>query len=280
MRANGLMRVGAVVVALSVSGYAAEAGQRDSKGRDRNGRSSQGQVQRDGGARQESGGPRQESVVPPPAERAQAERAQPVDPAPGGTAQRRYAIPRSAAPAPAPVPPAVRNNGSTYDSRGYSHPGYQHRPSYSHGYPGYRYQPYPYAYRGYGYAPRVVVPAYYPRHYYGPGGNFSVYFGSGNGYLYGAPWTGRVYGYVAPPVYGTRVYYGDVRLLVQPRDAAVYVDGYYAGIVDDFDGTFQRLTLTSGPHQLELSAPGLESRFFDVYVDPSHTVDIHADLFR
>ena len=42
-----------------------------------------------------------------------------------------------------------------------------------------------------------------------------------------------------------RIYYGDVRLMVRPRDAAVYVDGYYAGVVDDFDGVFQRLTLGS-----------------------------------
>jgi hypothetical protein len=134
----------------------------------------------------------------------------------------------------------------------------------------------------YGYAPRPIYPAYYPPHYYGPGGHFSVYFGWGNGYLYGAPWTGPVYGSVAvaPPTSGRPVYYGDVRLLVQPRNAEVYVDGYYAGVVDDFDGTFQRLTIESGPHRIELSAQGAEPRVFDVYVDPSRTVDIHADLFR
>jgi hypothetical protein len=125
-------------------------------------------------------------------------------------------------------------------------------------------------------APRIVRP---DRHYYGSGGNLSVYFGWGSGYLFGSPWSGRVYGYVAPRAYDLRVYYGDVRLQVRPRDAAVYVDGYYAGIVDDFDGVFQRLTLEVGPHTLEIDAPGLEPRFFDIYVDPARTVDVRADLY-
>ncbi len=35
----------------------------------------------------------------------------------------------------------------------------------------------------------------------------------------------------------------------------MYVDGYYVGRVDDFDGLFQRLHLASGPHRLEIRAP-------------------------
>jgi hypothetical protein len=114
-------------------------------------------------------------------------------------------------------------------------------------------------------------------HRYGPG--FSVFFGIGNGYRYGSPYSGRVYGYVPRAVYGARIYYGDVRLQVRPRDAAVFVDGYYAGIVDDFDGFFQRLTLTVGPHEIEIEAPGFEPQVFNVFVDSSRTVDVHADLY-
>lgn len=132
------------------------------------------------------------------------------------------------------------------------------------------------AYRG----PRLVVPVRPYPHYYGSGGRFSVYFGAGNGYLYGSPYSGRVYGYLEPRAYGSRIYYGDVRLLVQPRDAAVYVDGYYAGVVDDFDGVFQRLTLEVGPHQIELDGRGLEPQFYDVYVDPAQTTTIRADLYN
>ena len=280
MRLNRLPVAGAaLVMALIVGGHPAQAGQRDSHGRDRNGRASQGrqgqgqaQGQNQNQSQQRDSNPQQESVTPPP--RPQGAPAQTVPaPAPGNSAQRRYAVPRPVA----PVAPAVRGN-APYNAPAYGAHGYNDHGGYYNAYP---YRPYRYGYPAYGYyAPRPYVPAYYPPHYYGPGGHFSVYFGWGNGYLYGAPWTGPVYGYAAPAVSGRQVYYGDVRLIVQPRNAEVYVDGYYAGIVDDFDGTFQRLTIEAGPHHIELSAQGAEPRFFDVYVDPSRAVDIHADLFR
>ena len=129
-------------------------------------------------------------------------------------------------------------------------------------------------------APRVVARPI-PRHYYGSGGHLSVFFGFGSGYRYGSPYYGPVYGPPAPVVYGAAPrYYGDVRLQIRPRDAAVYVDGYYAGIVDNFDGVFQRLTLAVGPHEIEVEAPGCEPQVFNVYVDPTRTVDLHGDLFR
>ena len=131
----------------------------------------------------------------------------------------------------------------------------------------------------YGGGARLIVPVRPLPHYYGSGGRFSVYFGLGSGYRYGSPYSGRVYGYMGPQTYGSRVYFGDVRLMVRPREAAVYVDGYYAGIVDDFDGVFQRLTLEVGPHQIELDAPGLEPQYYDVYVDPAQTVTIRSDLY-
>ena len=103
----------------------------------------------------------------------------------------------------------------------------------------------------------------------------------GSGYRYGSPYSGRVYGYsrgrrarMAAGV--TSVTCGSI---VRPRGAAVYVDGYYAGIVDDFDGVFQRLTLDVGPHKIEIEANGFEPQVFDVYVDPSRTVDLHGDLY-
>jgi hypothetical protein len=132
--------------------------------------------------------------------------------------------------------------------------------------------------------PRVLSPRFAPGRSpyrrYGPGPGLGVYFGLGSGYRYGAPYSGRVYGYSVPSRgYGVRRYYGDVRLEVRPRDAAVYVDGYYAGIVDDFDGVFQRLTLEAGPHRIEIELPGFEPRAFDVAVDPTRTVAVREDLF-
>jgi len=65
---------------------------------------------------------------------------------------------------------------------------------------------------------------------------------------------------------------------VQPRDAEVYVDGYYAGIVDDFDGVWQRLRLDDGGHRIEIRAPGLNPLTFDVMVQPGRTITYRGDL--
>ena len=61
-----------------------------------------------------------------------------------------------------------------------------------------------------------------------------------------------------PYGYGYRTYEPEasVRLEVKPKEAEVYVDGFYAGIVDDFDGTFQRLRVPPGEHELELWLEG------------------------
>ena len=57
----------------------------------------------------------------------------------------------------------------------------------------------------------------------------------------------------------------------------VYVDGYYAGVVDNFDGRFQRLNLEPGPHQIEIRS-GSDSRRFDVNLQPGRTMTYRADL--
>ena len=67
---------------------------------------------------------------------------------------------------------------------------------------------------------------------------------------------------------------------MKPRDAEVYVDGYYAGVVDDFDGIFQRLHLDSGPHRIEVRAPGYEPLVFDVRITPDHTTTYQGEMKR
>ena len=80
-----------------------------------------------------------------------------------------------------------------------------------------------------------------------------------SGYFYDPffydPWFGFGYQYPYPPYpyppYGYARRFDNsasVRVMVTPRDAEVYVDGYYAGIVDDFDGIFQRLRVPPGDH--------------------------------
>jgi len=43
---------------------------------------------------------------------------------------------------------------------------------------------------------------------------------------------------------------------VQPREAEVYLDGYFVGRVDDFDGFSQRLTVLPGEHELAIYLDG------------------------
>jgi len=71
---------------------------------------------------------------------------------------------------------------------------------------------------------------------------------------------------------------GSLRLQVEPKNAQVYVDGYYAGIVDDFDGHFQHLNLSSRPHHVEIRAQGYQPLFFDVVIRADHKTDYHGKL--
>ena len=48
---------------------------------------------------------------------------------------------------------------------------------------------------------------------------------------------------------------GSLRLKIKPRDAKVYVDGYFVGVIDDFDGMFQKLGIDAGGHRVEIKAP-------------------------
>jgi hypothetical protein len=116
-------------------------------------------------------------------------------------------------------------------------------------------------------------PVYYPSHYHS---NFVVnagfgfynpfFFGFSFGYPFYYPFYSPFYagwypywgygGPYYPPYYGYYggggYYYGwsSARIEVKPRNAQVYLDGYYVGLVDQFDGTFQRLDLPPGEHEI------------------------------
>lgn len=71
-----------------------------------------------------------------------------------------------------------------------------------------------------------------------------------------------------------------LRLQVNPREASVFVDGYAAGVVDDYDGVFQRLRLIPGPHEIVIYHPGYRTLRQSVYFNPgsSHTIRETLDL--
>jgi hypothetical protein len=123
---------------------------------------------------------------------------------------------------------------------------------------------------------RYAYPSFGPRYYARPYPYYG-YYGYGAPYPYAHPYPSHAGIYAAPP---RGALYGGVRLEVEPRDAAVYVDGYYAGIVDDFDGAWQRVALEPGPHRFEIVAPGFETLTFEVNVRPGETVRYRGDMMR
>ena len=71
-----------------------------------------------------------------------------------------------------------------------------------------------------------------------------------------------------------------MRITEAPRDAQVFADGYYVGIVDDFDGAFQHVNLEAGQHRIEVRAGGIPPISFDVYVQPGRTITLRADDYN
>lgn len=150
--------------------------------------------------------------------------------------------------------------------------------------------------------------AYYPGIYYGYDPYYSSYFGSyysRYGYYpysrYWVPGYGFGLGYFAydPFMFGGYDNYGggyggggyssggyssdsrdigNLRLKVKPSDAQVYVDGYFVGPVDSFDGVFQKLGIEAGAHRIELRAEGYETVEFEVLVTPGETVTYKGEM--
>jgi len=117
-------------------------------------------------------------------------------------------------------------------------------------------------YHGHGHA--VVVAPYYPYPY------------SSFAFQWGWPYGGYPYPY---PYYGYSVDPGGaLKLEVKPRQAEVYVDGYYAGTVDNFDGTFQRLRTTPGEHEISLYLDGYRAVHQKLYLQPNVTTKVKYDM--
>jgi hypothetical protein len=165
-------------------------------------------------------------------------------------------------------PPPDKDHGGYYGGR---------YDSYYGGYYGSYYSPYYGASCGWGY-----YGCYYPWSF---GLGYGLYSGFGwNPYMgdptmmYGGGYYEGSGGY-SSGVYNTRDQ-GSLKLKVKPRNAKVYVDGYFAGLVDQFDGAFQKLTLNGGRHKVEVRADGFETAEFDVLITPDQTVTFQGELKR
>ena len=155
------------------------------------------------------------------------------------------------------------NSGNNTTAYYYSYPGSYYGRYYS---PGYAF--------GLGY---LYDPGWYDPYYYGGlygGGYGGSGYGPGGGYAGGGYQGG----------YGSSSYgrgpTGSLRLKIDPKQAQVYVDGYFVGVVDSFDGVFQKLAVDAGGHRIEIKAPGFETISFDVLITPNETVTYKGQLRR
>jgi len=73
---------------------------------------------------------------------------------------------------------------------------------------------------------------------------------------------------------------GELKIAATPSRAAVFVDGQYAGHVDEFGGVGKAMLLTPGQHRLRIALPGYLP--FDTTVDlhPQQKLKIQTDLVK
>ncbi len=116
--------------------------------------------------------------------------------------------------------------------------------------------------------------------YGAPGYGWGGYYGSYGSYGSGLGYGGYDGGYGSYGAYGGPYGWsiGGVRLKVNEKDAEVYVDGYYAGIIDDFDGLWQQLRLDDGGYHIEIRKPGMSTLTLDVRVQPGRTTTYRGQM--
>ena len=88
---------------------------------------------------------------------------------------------------------------------------------------------------------------------------------------WGYPHPYEVYPYDLTPT-------GSVKTDVTPKQTEVYVDGYYAGVADNFDGVFKRLHTSPGGHTLTLRLDGYRTVSQNIYVRPDSTYKLSETM--
>lgn len=189
----------------------------------------------------------------------------------GDDGDRRRAVPVYARPRDGrtPVGSAVPRTGRPPNRTG-SGGGYYYDPYSRYGYYSNRY-PYGYYWPGYGFGMGYFYDPWMWGYYspYSYGGYYDPYYSYGGGGGYGG-------GYRRGQYRDT----GSLRLKVKPEHGQVYVDGYYIGEVDSFDGVFQRMPIEAGAHRVEIRADGYESAQFEIMVVAGQTVTYKGELKR
>jgi hypothetical protein len=180
-----------------------------------------------------------------------------------------------------------------------------------HAVPYYGYRAYPRVYAPRGYRYPYYSHVYHAHPYYAFRPRLNIGFGLWVGYPvaysyfgYGYPYAAPVYPpYAAYPVYPNTTYVaqpgyagyastgpaaevsiaaprdeGGVSFEITPIDAAVYVDGVYAGVVSNFTPRTRPLALAPGAHRIEVQAPGYETATFEVTIVAGEVVPFQGQL--
>jgi hypothetical protein len=71
---------------------------------------------------------------------------------------------------------------------------------------------------------------------------------------------------------------GTLRLEFAPPGAQLYIDGFYAGTVEEANRTEAGLGLPVGWHRLEIRAPGFVTPAINVTIEANRTLSYHAQL--
>ena len=122
------------------------------------------------------------------------------------------------------------------------------------GYPGYP------GYSGWGWYGPAYWGYWWPYAYYG----WYPYGGSPWGVGYSVPSVGNVG--------------GSIRVLVDPPGTRVYVDGYYVGVAEEFDGLLERLHVPMGTHEISFRLEGHRTWRVRVWVGASGTLKLDHEM--
>jgi hypothetical protein len=113
---------------------------------------------------------------------------------------------------------------------------------------------------------RVIISGGFYDPFWGP--YYPYGFGFGYPYEYGYPYW----------EYSNASDAGSLKTEVTPKQTEVYVDGYYAGVADDFDGAFARLHAAPGGHAITLHLEGYRTVTQNLYLRPDSTVKLKETM--
>lgn len=71
-----------------------------------------------------------------------------------------------------------------------------------------------------------------------------------------------------------------LRLDIEPRRAAVFLDGRYVGHVDEFDGKSSPLLMSAGTHRVKIELPGYQVFETEVNLLPNQKSELKTELVK